>query len=80
MKVFTFYVKLAQSFYVLRKNGSKFLRSVEKSPKVFTFYVKPLFLDLRGLVPRVNQVSLAAAPTSFTGHARWPGSSSTVNR
>jgi hypothetical protein len=30
----------AESFYVLRKNGSKFLRSVEKSRKVFTFYVK----------------------------------------
>jgi len=37
-------------------------------------------LDPRGLAPRVNQVSLAATPTSFTGHARWPGSSPAANR
>ena len=80
MKVFTFYVKSAESFYVLRKNSPRFLRGVEKFRKVFTYYVKPLFLDPRGLVPRVNQVALAAAPTSFTGHARWPGSFPTVNR
>ena len=30
----------AESFYVLRKNGAKFLRSVENIRKVFTFYVK----------------------------------------
>jgi hypothetical protein len=29
-KVFTFYVKPIQSFYVVRKNPKKFLRSVEK--------------------------------------------------
>ena len=39
MKVFTFYVNFSQSFYVLRKNGPKFLRSMEKSPKDFTYYV-----------------------------------------
>ena len=80
MKVFTFYVKFSQSFYFLRKNGPEFLRSAEKTRRIFTYYVKSLFLDPRGLVPRVNQVALAAAPTSFTGHARWPGSFPTVNR
>ena len=80
MKVFTFYVKFPQSFYVLRKNGPTFLRSMEKSRRFFMYYVKSLILDPRGLVPRVNQVALAAAPTSFTGHARWPGSFPTVNR
>ena len=30
----------AESFYVLRKTGPKFLRSVENIRKVFTFYVK----------------------------------------
>ena len=32
--------KIGQSFYVLRKISRKFLRSVEKSRKVFTCYVK----------------------------------------
>ena len=80
MKVFTFYVNFPQSFYVLRKNGPMFLRSVEKTRRIFTYYVKSLLLDPRGLVPRANQVALAAAPTPFTGHARWPGSFPTVNR
>ena len=56
-KVFTFYVKPAQSFYVLRKNPGKFLRSVEKSPGA----IPPEIRRSRGFSRRADEVCLSAA-------------------
>ncbi|MGD9611672.1 MAG: tRNA lysidine(34) synthetase TilS [Kiritimatiellia bacterium] len=55
-KVFTCYVKPAESFYVLRKNPGKVLRSVEK-PDSHGLAPRP-DRDPHGLVPWVNPVVL----------------------
>ena len=55
-KVFTFYVKPVESFYVLRKNPGKFLRSVEKSRDAIP-------LEIRrgvGFSRRADEVCLSA--------------------
>ena len=56
-KVFTFHVKPAESFYVLRKNPGKFLRSVEKIRDAISLDVR----RGRGFSRRADEVCLSAA-------------------
>ena len=56
-KVFTFYVKPAESFYVLRKNPAKFLRSVEKSRDAIPLEIR----RGKGFSRRADEVCLSAA-------------------
>ena len=55
--VFTFHVKPAESFYVLRKNPGKFLRSVEKIRDAISLDVR----RGRGFSRRADEVCLSAA-------------------
>ena len=55
--VFTFHVKPAESFYVLRKNPAKFLRSVEKIRDAISLDVR----RGRGFSRRADEVCLSAA-------------------
>ena len=56
-KVFTFYVKPAESFYVLRKNPAKYLRSVEKSRDAIPLEIRKGV----GFSRRADEVCLSAA-------------------
>ena len=56
-KVFTFHVKPAQSFYVLRKTGAKFLRSVEKPRDAIPLQIRKGV----GFSRRADEVCLSAA-------------------
>ena len=56
-KVFTFYVKPAERFYVLRKNPGKVLRSVEKPADAIPLEIR----QGRGFSRRADEVCLSAA-------------------